>query len=318
MGCKMRFDDECFRRRIREEVLRGIARNRVPGYHFAGNYFGTAFESINPEGAIVQLDPDIHSSEPDGSLHIGALALLADVAMGASIRARLHPAVRLATTSMQLQFSGVAPKKPLEASAACNGFVHGAIGQHAMSNVLIRQSGEEVCRANAVFMVVPAPGGRTLPPFPWRRRDELQIALPDVDTLDEEEGAILARVDAILASMPDWECSFVRRFLGYETVLENNGATSTMLNGPHVGNRVGHVQGGILVGLAAVTAHATLSENWGLTSLSASFMRPGEGKEMHAHSCVVHRGRHTAMLRTEVFAEGKLILDVMTTHAALA
>ncbi|OWW19014.1 hotdog domain-containing protein [Noviherbaspirillum denitrificans] len=312
---KMEIENAAARRRIREEILRAIARNRVPGYHFAGNFFGTMFEKVGPDGAIVQMDPGVHTADADGSLHIGALALLADVAMGASIRARIHPTVRLATTGMQLQFSGVAPKAPLEATATCDGYVRGAPGQHALSSVTVRQGGELICRASGVFMVVPAPGGKVLPPFPWRTRDELQVDLPA--TLDDEECAILARADALLAA-PDCADSFIRRFLAYRTVRDEGGTTTTMPNGPHIGNRVGHLQGGVLLGLAAVNAHAALDGNWALTGLSASFMRPGEGQEMRARSRVVHCGRHTAMVRTEVFAEDRQILDAMTTHAALS
>ena len=310
-------DDGLTHRRLREEVLRGIAWNRVAGYHFAGNYFGTMFERVGRDGATVQMDPGVHTADLDGTLNIGALALLADVAMGASIRACLHPKVRLATTSMHLQFTGIAPKEPLEASAMFQGYFHGAPGQHAMSGVNVRQGGEQVCFGNAVFMVVPAPGGKELPPFPWRSRAELQLALPDIDSLDPEEKLILRRADALLETGAHGDASFIRRFLGYETRRHEHGATSTMANGPHIGNRVGHVQGGVLVGLAAVTAQAALEGSWGLTSVSASFMRPGAGAEVHASSRIVHRGRHTAMVRTEVLGEGKLVLDAMTTHAFL-
>lgn len=309
--------DEPARRRIREEVLRGIARSRVPGYHFAGNYFGTMFEHVGRDGARVHMDPGPHTADPDGTLNIGALALLADVTMGASIRACLDPTVRLATTSMHLQFTGVAPKESLQASAAFQGFFRGAPGRHAMSGVQVLQGGEQVCFGNAVFMVVPAPGGKTLPPFPWRTRAELQVDLPDPDSLSPEEGAILRRADALLEAEGQQVHSFIRRFLGYEPRRDEQGAASTMPNGPHIGNRVGHAQGGVLVGLAAITADAALEGNWGLTSVSASFMRPGAGKEVQARSRVVHRGRQTAMVRTEVFGEGKLVLDAMTTHAAL-
>lgn len=313
----MERDDEFTRRRIREEVLRGIAWNRVPGYHFAGNYVGTMFEQVGREGARVQMDPGVHTAEPDGTLNIGALALLADVAMGASIRACLDPRVRLATTSLHLQFIGVAPREPLEAIATFHGNFRGSPGQHAMSGVSVCQGGEKVCFGNAVFMVVPAPGGKELPPFPWRSRRELQVALPDIDTLDPEESLILRRTEALLAAGAHRANSFIRRFLGYEARRHEQGATSTMANGPHIGNRVGHVQGGVLVGLAAVTAQEALDGTWGLTSVSASFMRPGAGTEVHATSRIVHRGRHTALVRTEVLGDGKLVLDVMTTHAFL-
>lgn len=310
-------DEELRRQRIRAEVLRGIAWNRAPGYHFAGNFFGTVFDQVGSEGATVQLDGGIHMTEVNGTLNIGALALLADVTMGASIRARLDPRVRLATTSLHLQFTGVMPTGQLTASASFQGNFHGASGQHAMSAVTVRQGNEPVCLGNASFMVAPSPGGKELPPFPWRSRRELQLALPEIETLAPEERLILRRADALLEEGPFRKTSFIRRFLGYEPERDGQGAQSTMANGPHIGNRVGHVQGGILLGLAAVTAQEALEGHWGLTGVSACFMRPGAGTEVHATARIEHRGRHTAMVRTTLFGDGKLVMSATTTHAFL-
>jgi acyl-coenzyme A thioesterase PaaI-like protein len=92
-----------------------------------------------------------------------------------------------------------------------------------------------------------------------------------------------------------------------------------MKNGPHVANRVHHVQGGVLVGLAISTAAAALPAKWATTGVTACFVSPGIGRALRARSRVVHHGLMTAVVRTEVTGVGRRrVLEALTTHARLA
>ena len=149
---------------------------------------------------------------------------------------------------------------------------------------------------------------------PTRRRD---VDLPPEDSLDESEREILARADAILAE--GGEGSFIGRYLGISPRQTDEGASCPMENGAHVGNRVGHAQGGILMGLAAATASAAMGPPWMLASVAASFVSPGEGMVLDAFSTVTHRGRWTAVVHTQVIgSEGRRVLEVVTNHARRA
>ena len=87
-------------------------------------------------------------------------------------------------------------------------------------------------------------------------------------------------------------------------------------NGMHVGNRVGHAQGGLLVGLGAATANAALPASWRLAAISAWFVSPGEGAELVARSTLWHQGRDTAVVRTEIGGEGdRRALEMVSAHA---
>ena len=122
--------------------------------------------------------------------------------------------------------------------------------------------------------------------------------------LDREEKAILARADAALASRGN----FIETFWGGAGSCEN---------GLHAGNRVGHAQGGILVGMAAANAAAALTGSWQLSGLTALYISPGEGRTLRAGSTVVHEGRLTAVVRTRVTGRNRRrVLEVVTTHAA--
>src|SRR4051812_24304876 len=107
---------------IRPRVLRGIASNRTPGFHFAGNFLGIELLEV---GAItrVAMPSGAHVTESDGQVHAAAVFMVADIALAASIRAQLAPATRLATVAMQLQMNGAPMRGAIEARGEFSGFV---------------------------------------------------------------------------------------------------------------------------------------------------------------------------------------------------
>ena len=72
---------------IRRRVLRGIALNREPGFHFPGNFLDVSFDRVSRSGVRLSIDPGPWSADATGQTDLGALAILADLALGASIRA---------------------------------------------------------------------------------------------------------------------------------------------------------------------------------------------------------------------------------------
>ena len=162
-------------------------------------------------------------------------------------------------------------------------------------------------------MALDPPAGVTMHPVVLER-DRLSEPLAE-SQLTPAEAAILAHADAAL-ERANAKHAFIDAFWGYEAHRTRPGASCTMKNGAHVGNRVGHAQGGLLVGLAAKTAMAALPASWTLASATACFVSPGEGESLHAASKLIHHGRDTAVARTEVTnAAGRKVLQVMTTHA---
>jgi acyl-coenzyme A thioesterase PaaI-like protein len=87
----------------------------------------------------------------------------------------------------------------------------------------------------------------------------------------------------------------------------------------HVGNRVGHVQGGLLLNAALATAIGAVPHHPLLTAASAWFISPGQGKALNSRSTVLQKGRNVAVVRTEVFAAGgKRVLEAVSNHAIAA
>ena len=295
---------------IRQRVLRGIALNRTPGFHFAGNFLGIELADVG-EKTRVTMEAGPQAVESDGQAHIATVFMVADIALAASIRSQLAPAMRLATVSMHLQLNGTAMQGAIEARGEFRGFVAAAASRQGLARVTLTAGGREVGFGHGAFMALEPPPGMTMfPVAPSRSHD---VAIPAEDSLDAGERDILARADTALAGT---EGSFIARFLGLVPRKTAEGACCPMTNGAHAGNRVGHAQGGILMGLAASTAALAMGSEWRLASIAASFVSPGEGDVLEANSSPVHRGRWTAVVRTEVIAPGgRRVLDVSTTHA---
>jgi acyl-coenzyme A thioesterase PaaI-like protein len=296
---------------IRERVLAGIARNRTPGFHFAGNFLDIAYGEISPERTRVSLEPGAHSVDAEGRTDLGAIAMVADIAMAIAVRAALgSDSARLATVAMHLQFTGIEARGPLEGEGAFVSFLDHAAARQGLARVALTTGGAIFAAGTGAFMTLAPPPGVRMHPVVTRRADD--IASLDPASFDAAEREVLAHADAVLATGRN----FITGFWGYEAERSAEGARCVMANGPHAGNRVGHAQGGLLVGLAATTAGAALPSTWMLAGISACFVSPGEGKELTAISKVAHQGRETAVVRTEVSGVGaRRVLEAVTTHA---
>jgi acyl-coenzyme A thioesterase PaaI-like protein len=294
---------------LRERVLRGIAHNRTPGFHFAGNFLDIELAETGTTTRVV-MDAGAHNETPAGEVDLATVFMVADIALAASIRSQLPPHTRLATVSMQLQMNGSPVTGRIEARSDFAGFPTG-VARQGLARVAISAGGHEVGFGHGAFMALDPPPGMTMFPLqPSRRAD---VDLPAEDSLDASERDILARADRALAP---GEGSFISRFFGIAPVATRDGAACRIENGAHVGNRVGHAQGGILMGLAAATASGALGANWPLASIAASFVGPGEGEALEAVASLVHRGRWTAVVRTQVtMPGGRRVLEVTTNHS---
>jgi acyl-coenzyme A thioesterase PaaI-like protein len=300
---------------ILARVLRGIALNREPGWHFSGNFLEISFDRVDSGDTRVSLAAGPHCNDREGRANLGAVAMLADMALATSIRATLPPETRLATVSMHLQFTGHPARGRLQASGRFQGFVADARGRQGLAEVTLAGEAGAVCFGTGSFMALEPPPGVVMHPLPIRNAKSSPAAPLPQGALKDDELELLRRAEESLATMSHGD--FLSRFWGYEPVHAPGGARCTLTNGAHVGNRVGHAQGGILMGLAAVTAEAALPSSWRLGSITACFVSPGIGAKLRARSKVVHRGRLTAVVRTEVLgAERKRVLEVLSTHSA--
>ena len=296
--------------RIRRRVLRAIALNRTPGYHFPGNFIDLSFDRVASESTRLS-----YEAGEEAAGDIGSLAVAADFALGTAIRADLDPATRLATVSTTLELAA-APRAGIVSTASrCHGFVGEGEGRIGRARVVLEDTSGEIGYGSGAFMVLGPPSGVALHPVPQRRRGDPEPPVLAERDLAPDELAILQRADEALERAAKTGQPFIRHFWGFLPEAADGGASCVMSNGPHVGNRVGYVQGGILLGLAAVTATAALPETWMLSAVAAAFVSPGLGPALQAKASVVHHGRRASVIRTEVArSDGRRVLEVMSTH----
>lgn len=289
-------------------MLRAIALHRTPGFNFPGHFLDLSYDRVTRDGARLSLATGPHCADEDGQMNIGALALLADMALAATLRGAVGASARLATVSMSLQFSGAPRVGPIHADACFDGFVAGTSEHQGLTRVKVTSGRKVVCTGSGAFMVLGTSAPHPLP----RRNSARSVEAPPIDHLNAVEEAVYRRArEALEGGGP-----FLSRFWGYAPVKRKGGAACTAPNGMHVGNRVGHAQGGVTFGMAALTAQAALPGRWKLVAASAWYVGPGTGASLHARSRIVHHGALTAVVRTRIVDEHKRgVLECVTSHA---
>ena len=301
---------------IRVQVLRGIAGNRLAGLHFPGFFLNMEEPRVARETVSMPLADGPHCRHEDGELDITALCLLADSALATASRCRMVPGGRLATLHLGLQFTGAPVIGRVHADANFLGSTDGTAVRQLLAAATLFAEGRVVCHANAEFGALNPPPGVNLSPLPWERAAWQRPVAAAVASLDAPERAIFKACNAALARTASGG-SFIEQFWGGLPRQNAHGASVRFAVGPHIGNRVGHVQGGISVGVAVRCACAAAPTHMMLSNVSAWYISPGRGKALAVKSRVVHAGRTIAVVRTEVkTATGDRVLEVVTHHAA--
>lgn len=310
----MTFNDHA----IRARVLQAIARNRVPGLHFAGHFLEIECREIAGDTARFAVPEGAHCRDANGAVNIGALGILADNVLAAPTRSGELPGARLGTVHLQLQFTGAPLIGDLSANSRLLGRSEGAIMQKSLSSATFYAGGKSIAHGSGEFVLLDAPPGVTLAPRPWERKqaEPPQTVLVDIGTLEPHERLILEVCDAALAKASP-QAAFIEHFWGGVPRRNAKGASNRVEIGPHIGNRIGHVQGGILFGLAATNACAAAPSVMMLSNISAWYISPGRGAALVVRSSVLHAGRTIAVVRTEIkTADGERVLEAVTQHSA--
>ena len=300
---------------IRDRVLRALALNRTPGFHFPGNFLELSFDQVAKTQTELSLEVGPHCADAQAEADMAAVAVLADFALGTAIRTNLDPATRLGTVSMTLELGAARRESLVRATSRFHGFVGHGDGRIGRARVVLEGPAGEIGTGSGAFMVLKPPPNVELHPPPMRKRGDPAPPALLPDELTQRELRVLQYAEAAAARAGSAGEPFLQHFWGLLPERETDGASCTMANGPHVGNRVGHVQGGVLLALAAATANAGVAPGWTLGTISSAFIAPGEGATLRAHARLVHRGQRLAVVRTEVMREdGRRVLDAISTH----
>ncbi len=266
---------------------------------------------------LVETMPDgEHCRASDGTVALTAFSVLLDTALATAPRLVIKRGVRQATVHLHAQFTGQPLRGRLRANTRLEGFSKGGAVREALSTALIHAGGRLACRATGSFVVLPPPPGIKLAPLPWERGKDAPKGRLTEDQLDARERAVLQACDLAI-ERADRQHTFIERFWNALPRAAGDGAHCQVAIGPQHGNRVGHVQGGLLLGLAAATAQAAAPRHPRLSAISAWFISPGQGDSLAISSQPFHRGRSFTGIRTEIRnSDGTRVLEVVSHHAA--
>lgn len=300
--------------RIRERILKGILANRVPGFHYPGHFLDIRWPSIDGHRVVEAMEPGEHCLNTDGTVNLAALGVMVDTALATAPRLAIAPGERQATVFMNLQLTGAALRGPLSMTADLETFSAVDTVRHAVTRGVLTCSGQTIGYATATFVVLPPPKGVTMSPLPWQR--DAASSDPALYPPAPGEDTILRACKRALAKADDRH-SFIEHFWGVMPKAGTDSAICRVKIGPHLGNRVGHMQGGLMLGLGAITAGAAVPRHPMLSNVSAWYISPGHGGTVVARSKIVHAGRSFAVVKTDLkSSDGTLICTLMTNHAA--
>ncbi len=303
---------------IRGQTLRAISSNRAPGLHFAGYFFNLAVPRFEKDGVEFTIDAGPHCADANGIVNRAALLYLADIALAGAIRTFVDPNSRTATLMLRVEFTGEPARGRMSATGCGNGFSRITALPECVATGRVTCEGREVLRMSGTWVAPPAPqgvvvrgarweGGVNGDDLPLLKKSELE-PIEKVTVRSIEKAMREAQNGDLLAALCDPR---VKRTA--------QGATSRLTVGQHIGNRVGHVQGGFLLHAALATAEATVPNHPLLTGASAWYISPGQGKAISARSTILQNGRNVAVVRTELFnSERKLVLEVISNHSVAA
>ena len=305
-------DAERIRRRVRE----ALAANRAPGFHFPGYFLALDWPHIGADRVVETMQAGPHCLDGEGHVHVAALGVMLDTALATAPRLVIEPGARQATVHLNVQFTGAPAHGELRMDTKLEGFSASEAVRQSLARGDLYSGGKAIAYATATFVVLPPPAGVKLAPLPWQEKNRQAPPALRLDELDSAEREVDAACERALASSRTTG-TFVERFWDVRPQPTKDGASCRVAIGPQHGNRVRHVQGGILFGLAAATAKAAAPRHPMLSSVSAWFISPGQGDALKIRSSIVHAGRSFAVVSTEIrTAAGVLVLQAMSNHAA--
>ncbi|MGH8703677.1 MAG: PaaI family thioesterase [Burkholderiales bacterium] len=301
---------------IRRQVLLALAENRTPGFHFPGHLLGCAWPRIGEDDLEQTMLDGPLSRNLDGSTHLAAFCVLLDTALATASRLKIERGARQATVHLHAQFTGAPLRGELRAHAQMGGYTTGAAACQSLTSGTVYAGEAPVCHASGTFVVLPPPPGVMLAPLPWQRESG-ELASPlNQKELKADERMVMKACESAL-KRADQQHAFIEHFWGILPLPTDQGARCKVRLGPQHSNRVRHVQGGLLLGLAAITAQAAAPRHPQLSGIAAWYISPGQGRTLKIASKRFHEGRSFAAVRTEIRnADGSRVLEVVSHHAA--
>lgn len=298
-------------------VLHALAVNRKAKLNFPGVFMGLDGHESGDGDVVLGFDDDSLFLDGQRELNWSALCVLVDIALGSVTRIKAGPTKRPATVQLQMQMTGAPVRERVVTHARFTAYSERTAMTQALSTATIMSGETLVGHASGAFVMLDLPHGETQVALPWVPEgvtaEPLSRAQLEPDELDALKSAKRAEAAATQAH------PFVEHFWCGIAKASEGKARLAIKVAPHLGNRVGHVHGGILMGAATSVANAAVPAHMRLSNVTAWFISPGLGPRLKVRSDVVQQGRNLAVVHTRIVGStGKLVLEATSQHVASA
>ncbi len=290
--------------------LAAIRRNRHRRLHLYGHFLDLGWHVVRPGTVRATLPVTRRLWDERGALAGTPIASLVDVAMGMALRSRRTvTGMRFPTVGLDLH-RGEAPRSGRVTAVASVFAVEDSMGLARCE--LTAPGARPVAVATGVFLCRPLPAGAEAPDLGVVKRMSTRAPsrgpwdaglLPDERRFVIDLGLALERQRR--AADP------FTAYLGVETLAAPDGEARMRLPfASTIANIVGHVQGGVLHGFAALAC--ARAGGGRPVSVSVRFLRPAAGEAVTAAARVVHAGRELSVVQCDLTGEDARVLATAT------
>ena len=280
-----------------QRVERALVVSREAGLAFPGVFMAVTGRRI-ADGVMVMFNDDALFRDSGRELDWCALAALVDAALGGPSDIRIGPKVRPATAHIELQMTGASTQGDIVVDARFVAFSERSRVRQSLVSATIKCGETLIGHVSAACVLLNLPEHRTRAPWPWVPEGFTPEASSPIafDSNELEALACCERAEAAATATHP----FIEHFWCGIPQADEGKAYLQVRVTPHLGNRIGHVQGGLLLGMAMKVANAAAPEDMRLSNISAYFVSPGIGPVLDVHSQVTHQGRSLATVRTRI------------------
>ncbi len=296
---------------------RALAINQKAGLTFPCIFIGLSGRDMGDNRVMLECEDDVVFRDGNGELSWSVIGILTDAALGTATRLKAGPRLRPATVQLQMQMTGASTRGHVVTEGQFVAFSVQDRVQQLFATATMRCGDTLIGHASAAFALLELPEGATQAWEPWLP-DALKSISLDAVTFDSKEREALKICEGA-ETRASKKFPFIEHFwCGMPKAKEGKAHLDIKIT-PHLGNRVGHVHGGLLFGTAARVANAALPANMRLSNISALFVTPGLGPRLNARSTVIQQSRSFAVVHTQIaHASGKLVIDATSQHVAVA